>query len=314
MDSVLQEILPYLPSEGERAICALPDRELPEIREIRVKVGHPTVLMTATGRKICGSIQYDFPQIEGAFRRICASSAYSHRNEIRSGFVTIPGGHRVGIMGSAVLGAGGTVEGMREIYGLSYRVAREYPVDTSLFYPEQGRDRPLWNLMILGPPCSGKTTVLRALAKDLGERFPVSVIDEREELFPSCRPVPLGCDVLRGYPKAVGVQQALRTLSPRVMVCDEIGTGAEVSALLEGLRSGVAFIASGHAYSEKDLFFRPPVRELFLCGGVDRVVFLDPLRPSRILKIREREDLCAEMDDVDSHVSAVRRDGRHYRS
>lgn len=313
MDSVLREILPYLPPEGEREICMLPEGDLAEIREIRIKAGHPTVLMTSSGRKVCGDHKFSPSQIASAFRKICASSAYSHRNEIRSGFVTIPGGHRVGIMGSAVLGEGGAVEGMREIYGLSYRVAREYSVDVASFFQMRGDEVSLENLMILGPPCSGKTTVLRALAKNLGEFFSVSVIDEREELFPSCRPIPLGCDVLRGYPKATGVQQALRTLSPRMMVCDEVGTGEEVSALLEGLRSGVAFAVSAHAYSEMDLFFRPPVRELFLSGGVDRVVFLDPLRPGRILKIREREDLCAEMDHADSHVPVMCRDGRCHR-
>ncbi len=305
MDHIVGEILPYLPDRAIGTISSLSDAELLDLREIRIKADQPLLLCSGAGRRICSDSVHTKAEIDTAFRKICASSSYTHRNEIRAGFVTIPGGHRVGIVGTAVLGEGGRVEGMREICGLCFRIAREYSVALDPILPHMCHGDRIRNLLILGPPCSGKTTVLRAISKALSQRVPVSVIDEREELFPSSRPVPVGCDVLRGYPKAAGIMQALRTLSPRVIVCDELGTAAEVSAMMDGLSSGVSLVATAHAYSSEEWLRRPPVRELFFAGGIDVVAFLDPARAGRVCEIREREDLCVEMRHADSGVSSV---------
>lgn len=306
MDQVLGEILPYLTDASARALKALPDFEQLQLREIRIRADGPMLLRFGFGRRICNDVVFTKEQIESVFRKICASSAYSHRNEIRSGFVTILGGHRVGIVGTAVLGEGEKIEGMRDIRGLSFRVAREYDVSLREILPTLIVNGRIRNLMLLGPPCSGKTTVLRAVAKELSKTVQVAVVDEREELFPVSRSVPVGCDVLRGYPKAVGILQAVRTLSPDVVVCDEIGTADEVCAMMDGLRSGVSLLVSAHAYSAEELMQRPPVRKLFFSGGIDAAVFLDPRRAGTVCDIKEREDLCAEMRYADSDISALR--------
>ncbi len=305
MDQILGEVIPYLPEKTAKSIQSLTETEQKNLREIRIKWNNPTLLYTDVGRKVCPETLHTKEEIESVFRKICASSAYTHRNEIRSGYVTIPGGHRVGIVGTAVLGENGSVEGIRDICGLSFRIAREYDVSLQSILPQIYADGRIRNLMLLGPPCSGKTTVLRAVAKELSNTVQVAVIDEREELFPASRPTPMGCDVLRGYPKSVGILQALRTLSPRVIVCDEIGTAAEVCAMLDGLQSGVSLLVSAHAYSTEELMQRPPVRELFLAGGIDVAVFLDPVRIGTVCDVKEREDLCVEMSHVDSGVSAL---------
>ena len=257
MDYILEEVVPYLPEKVAKIVDSLSETEQRDLREIRIQCNNPTLLYSGSGRQIFPLAIPSKSEIESVFRKICASSTYSHRNEIRAGFVTIPGGHRVGIVGTAVLGEGGMVEGVRDVCGLSFRIAREHPVDLNEILPQIYRNGRIRNLMLLGPPCSGKTTVLRGIAKELSRRVQVSVIDEREELFPSSRPIPLGCDVLRGYPKSVGILQALRTLSPRVIICDEVGTAAEVSAMMDGLRSGVSLVVSAHAYSAEELMQRP---------------------------------------------------------
>lgn len=305
MDQILEEVIPYLPEKTAKAVRSLSDTEQKNLREIRIQWDNPTLLYTNEGRKICPETLHTKEEIESVFRRICASSAYAHRNEIRAGFVTMPGGHRVGIVGTAVLGENGTVEGVRDICGLNIRIAREYDASLQSILPHICVDGRIRNMMLLGPPCSGKTTVLRAIAKELSRTVPVSVIDEREELFPSFRPAPVGCDVLRGYPKSVGILQALRTLSPRVIVCDEIGTAAEVCAMMDGLRSGVSLIVSAHAYSAEELLQRPPIRQLFFAGGIDVAVFLDPHRVGTVCDIKEREDLRAEMSYADSGISSL---------
>ncbi|MBQ1271950.1 MAG: hypothetical protein IIY12_00425 [Clostridia bacterium] len=306
MDRILSEIIPYLPSSAATELFHISETEQINLREIRIKEDCPLLLVGAFGRKILSKTLHIKSDIETSFRKICASSAYSHRNEIRAGYVTIPGGHRVGIMGTAVLGEQGTVEGIRDIYGLSFRIAREFDTESEELLNRIYQDRRVRNFMIVGPPCSGKTTVLRSLIRKLSQHVQVSVVDEREELFPATRPIPVGCDVLRCYPKAIGILQCLRTLSPRVVACDEIGTMEEVSAMMDGLRSGVSLLVSAHAYSSEELFYRPPVRELILGGGIDLVAFLDPHRAGRIIQYTEREDLLVQMDSVVSGVSSVR--------
>ncbi len=303
----LREVLPYLPISVENAVRALPKQVGENIQEIRMKAQCPLIILSQGKRHICDGVLTALPEIQQTFRKICASSAYTHRNEICSGFVTLPGGHRVGIMGTAVMGENGNVEGMRDIYGLSFRIARDFTLPLSKLTDRICSGTRVKNLLLIGPPCSGKTTVLRSLARNLSQMFQVCIVDEREELFPGARPVPVGCDVLRGYPKAVGIQQGLRTLSPGVIVCDEIGTGAEVSAMLEGLRSGVSIIVSAHAFSVEEVFQRPPVRDLFLSGGIDLVAILSSQQLGEVCEIKEREDLCVEMCHVDAGIPSVRR-------
>lgn len=313
-ERILSEVAVYLPNN---AISAIENLSLPEqisLREIRIKVGCPMLLCGAFGRKICEGITHTKDQIESTFRKACGSSAYTHRHEIRSGFLTLPGGHRVGILGTAVVGESGRVEGMRDIYGLSFRIAREFSVDTEELCSrifQEGRPK---NLLIAGPPCSGKTTFLRALAKRLSKEVQVAVVDEREELFPLLRDVPVGCDVLRAYPKAVGILQALRTLSPQIIVCDEVGTAEEVLAMRDGLRSGVSLLVSAHAYSSSEIMARPPIRELILGGGIDLVAFLDPNNMGVVSSIKEREEICVENSCASPDLSSVRGDRGYLRS
>lgn len=290
----IREIALYLPSASaaELECLSLSDRQ--DLREIRMKCGCPMLLTLGRSRRVCGHI-HTKEEVDATFRKICASSSYSHRNEIRAGYVTLPGGHRVGIVGSAVIGEMGKVEGMRDIVGFSFRVARDCAISVDKLYSNMCVSGQVRNLLIVGPPCSGKTTVLRSLARRLAEEMQVAVIDEREELFPGTRQVPIGCDVLRGFPKAAGILQALRTLAPSVIVCDEIGTEAEVSGMADGLRSGVALLASAHAYTPQELIRRPPVRRLISLGGVDVAAFLDREHLGSVCKIMEREELCAEV-------------------
>lgn len=313
-ERILSEVAAYLPDDAISSLEALSVSEQISLREIRIKVGCLMLLCGGDGRRICKGTSYTKEQIETSFRRACGSSAYTHRHEIRSGFLTLPGGHRVGILGTAVVGESGRVEGMRDIYGLVFRIAREFPVETEdLCTRILGEGSPK-NLLIAGPPCSGKTTFLRALAKGLSEKVQVAVVDEREELFPLSREVPVGCDVLRGYPKAVGILQALRTLSPRIIVCDEIGTGEEVLAMRDGLRSGASLLVSAHAYSSSEIMARPPIREMICAGDIDLVAFLNPQNMGVVASVLEREEFCVENDCASSDLSLMRGDRSYLRS
>ena len=308
MNHIDTEILPYLPSAVSSALYGLGDEWLNDLREIRIRVKAPLLLIFGRGRRVFDGVFCSKEDLDSTFRKVCGSSAYTHRNEIRSGFVTLAGGHRVGIVGTAVLGEFGKVEGMRDVVGLVFRVARDCDVAVDGLISRilcEGRIR---NGLIVGPPCSGKTTVLRALVRKLSQRVQVAVVDERSELFPSLDSVPVGCDVLRGYPKPTGILQALRTLAPSVIVCDEIGNLDEVTAMADGLRSGVSLLASAHAHSSEELFRRPPIRDLITLGGIDFAAFLRHDAVGEVGKVLDEEALRNALAEVSSSVPVVRGD------
>lgn len=309
METSVRDVISYLPEKAAAEIGSLPLSRQADLREIRIKTDGALLLTFGDGRRFVDGVRFRREDVEASYRMVCGSSVYSHRRELREGYVTLRGGHRVGILGSAVLGEGGKIEGVRDVYGLVFRIARDPTVDVSALKARILTSTRIRNLMIVGPPGSGKTTVLRALARELSRSVQVAAVDEREELFPPSRPCPEGCDLLRGYPKAVGILQALRILGPRIVVCDEIGSEEEVCAMGDGLRCGVSLLCTAHAYTREELFSRPPIRRLIALGGVDLVAFLDPNRVGKVKKITERKEIIAENTDASDDFSVLSGNG-----
>lgn len=299
---------------GQR-LLALPQSVRANAHEIRLRSGRP-VLVSLAGENVFVSeagtpvylprgrlLMADRPAMEEAFRLICSCSVHSHQQEIKNGFVTLQGGHRAGICGTAVT-QGGDVLNIRDISSINLRIAREIKgaaSETAAALFSEGR---MFGAFIVGPPGCGKTTVLRDLARQLssGERCAcrrVAVVDERGEIAATCFGTPqndLGpcCDVLDGYPKSEGILQAVRSLSPDVIICDEIGGEREAQAVTEGLNAGVSIIASAHAGSMEELFCRPQFAQL-LCTGAFKAAALLKGRetPGKIAAIYRESDLLA---------------------
>lgn len=271
----------------------LPERVRAQVQEVRLRAGRPVVLVLA-GRDLyltgAGAVSENSdehvlaamrPQIEEVFRLICDSSVYAHQHEIRSGFVTLRGGHRAGLCGTAVV-QDGMVTNLRDISGINLRIAREFHGTADSLLAALGAENRIRGMILAGPPGCGKTTVLRDLARQLSNgvlgRCRVSVIDERGEIAATCKGVPQNdvgqSDVLDGYPKGEGMLQAIRSLSPDVMICDEIGGEEDARAVAASLNAGVAVIASAHASSMEELFARPPMRTIFATGAFSQAVLL----------------------------------------
>lgn len=313
----------FLSARLQRTLCFLPQSITGQISEVRLRIGQP-VALSGSG-EICfvsarkgvssmpsgESLIAEREDIEETFHRLCEYSVHSCQSQISEGFITVRGGHRAGLCGTAVM-ADGKITGMRSISGISLRVARQIigASDALLPYALSG------GLLLAGAPGSGKTTMLRDLARQLSggaECAPhtVVVVDERGELAGSWqgeRQADLGpcCDVLDGFPKAQGILQAVRTLAPEYIICDEVGTAAEAQAIEAGMNAGARTIVSVHAGSKDELIQRSAVQSLLASGAFQTAVLLaSGASRGTIQKIFRAGDLLAESSGIDIAFSEL---------
>lgn len=279
-------VLPYFPEVLRGPLEKIaPERQdtiqelrLRALRPIQVVCGKDTYLLEKDGRLGHRSgIVISRLMLDAVFQNICEHSIHSYQQEIQQGYVTIAGGNRVGLCGSAVIG-NGKIEMLRYISGMNVRIAREVRGCAESLAGQVFSDG-LCGLLVAGPPSSGKTTILRDLCRILGRKYRISVMDERGELAAMQRgesPFDLGeqTDVFDGFPKAEGIAVAVRVMSPEVLLCDEIGGAEETEALLPVLHTGVHLIASVHAGSIAELYARPQVKRLLEANAFSYAVML----------------------------------------
>lgn len=227
-----------------------------ELQELRLRLYAPPELRLAGG-----SIRLE-REVSSDDLKQCVNNAsrYSPWNAVTigQGYLTAPGGHRIGLCGEAVCRAGST-SGIREVTSLCIRAARDFPGIAGEIAQLNG------SVLILGAPGWGKTTLLRDLIRqrsDMGCQ--TAVVDERRELFPAgnCFPPGRCTDVLTGCPKWEGISMVLRTMGPECIAVDEITDREDCKALLEAGRCGVLLLATAHGSSIRDLRNRGIYREL----------------------------------------------------
>ncbi len=294
----------------------LPEPIQREAQEIRLRVGKPVTVCCRTGTYFLREDGSPFPlpqgplflarkaDLEESFRTICCYSVYSHQNEIRNGYITLRGGHRAGICGTAVY-TGGALSGLRDVSSINLRIARQIDGAADGLFEALG-GAPAQGVLLVGPPACGKTTLLRDMARrlsvgTLGAFYKVAVVDERSELggtYAGISQNDLGyCDVLDGYPKGEGILQAVRCLSPDYIICDEVGSMEDIRSISEGLNAGVRMIASIHAGSLGELLQRSQAKRLLETGAFQKVALLGDRRsPGSVQGIYKVGELNAEMD------------------
>ena len=215
------------------------------------------------------------------------SSLYAAEEEMKQGFITLPGGHRVGITGEAIM-KNGDVQTLKHISALNIRLAKAIAGGAELILPKLlTKEGSIYHTLILSPPRGGKTTLLRDLIRNLSDgnhslRLPgqtVGVVDERRELAGMWQGVPtynLGCrtDILDGCPKRLGISMLIRSMAPQVVAVDELGHPEDVEAVLDALRTGVKILSTAHASNLVEAYQRSTLRALFELRVFERVVVL----------------------------------------
>ena len=280
---ISSEIASYLAPSIKQLLLGLDEQYCSRLEEIRLRCQQPLLLkigdrdFTITSR---GRLTEDLnsgyvvtrEDIQRSLASISDNSLYAFEEEIKRGFITVPGGHRVGLAGQVVIN-GGQIKTIKNYSSLCFRIAREVPNCALPLIPYIApRGVPVSSLLISPPRC-GKTTLLRDLARILStgrNNLParnVTIIDERSELAGCYLGIPqldVGSrtDVLDACPKAEGMMMAIRSLSPQVVITDEIGRAEDVAAISECLNAGVAVIASVHARNVKELENRPLMQDL----------------------------------------------------
>jgi len=224
-------------------------------------------------------------EIRSFVSAFCGGSVYRYFDTLREGFLTDDDGWRLGLCPR-----GKNESFLPECFeGINLRIPRSVPQAADAFL-KHFQSLPLSSTLILSPPGDGKTTLLRALAVSLSKGgyretpLRVAVIDERMELFPSAFLEGAGlCDVLSGYEKGKGIEIATRVFSPQVILCDEIGSDADVDALIRNSSSGILFFASAHGRSLETESLRPGLQEMLRRGIFQNLALIERL-PSSVFR------------------------------
>ena len=275
----MQEILKFLtlclPRTISRALVGVS-----ELRELRIRTGRPVILRTSEGDRSINFLPTQ-EQVDGIAESLCEHALYARSEETKQGFVTLRGGHRMGLCGRVIM-VGQTVRALREISSLCVRIAGQWNGAADALLPHlidsQGR---LLSLLVVGPPASGKTTILRDACRQLSDRgYHMALADERSELAAASHGVPqldvgANTDVLDGCHKELSMRWLLRAMNPDALVTDELGVLDDAMAVLDAAQSGVAVLASAHGRTLEQTLSRNTMYQLVRQKAFSRYAVLD---------------------------------------
>jgi len=283
LQRIKEEILKYFPIEIRNAILLCGGINLDELCEIRIRVNREIILRDRIRDYIVKRNEKDFiiskESILRIFESICNNSVYAFTDEIANGFITIFGGHRVGISGKALY-KNEKIYSIKDISGLNFRIAREIIGAADKIIPEIKVNNEFVNTLIISPPGLGKTTLLRDLIRQISNAgYNVSIVDERSEIAACFLGVPqndigIRSDVMDLVGKADGIKMMVRSMRPDFIATDEIGTDSDAEAIMYALNSGVKVIATAHGNRVEDLYKSKKMTELLKNNIFEKIILI----------------------------------------
>lgn len=209
-----------------------------------------------------------------AVNRLCAGSIYRYSDSMKKGYIVTPEGIRAGICGEAVY-QNGKISVVDNFTAINLRIPRRIE-KSALGILERYKREGLFSVLIFSAPGVGKTTLIREMALELCKSYRTAVVDEKGEILPKqmCHGIGM-CDILRGYSKPEGMEIAVRTLSPQIIICDEIGMNDDIPAILSVQNSGVPLIATAHLCDFGSLALKPNIKKLCDAGVFEKFVRLE---------------------------------------
>jgi stage III sporulation protein AA len=280
----MQEIMSFLPKRICDVLSEAPLFHEQGVEEIRLRIQRPLEL-TAGGKP--SFLPYIVTPEDGVqlLNKLGNFSMYTLEEELKRGYITIAGGHRVGLAGKVILEEG-KVKAIRDISSFNIRVAREKIGIAEKIAP-QIFDRGWLHTMIIGPPQTGKTTLLRDIARLISSGAPekrippmkVGIVDERSEIAGCVHGVPQlafgpRVDILDSCPKAEGMMMMIRSMSPDVLIVDEIGREEDAFAIMEAVNAGIKLVMTTHGHTLGDIEKRPTLRPIIQQGIFQRYIEL----------------------------------------
>ena len=291
----MEYILKCLPTQLAKLIL---EHNIQKLEEIRIRANKPVILKLGQV-EIVLNYTITTNEIIGILQNICNNSIYTYQNQICNGFITLPGGNRVGIAGNVVI-KDGQVSNISYIYSLNFRISHQIngASDNVLKYVLDTENNTIFNTLIVSPPGSGKTTMIRDLAKRISNGISeinfrgldVSIIDERGEIAAMTKgitfnDVGIRTDVLDNVPKSIGIRMAVRSMAPKVIIADEIGNKDDVNIINYAICSGVKCIFTAHGSNMEDLLKNNEINKIINLQLFSKIIFLDEKQKGKIKNV-----------------------------
>lgn len=278
-----QSILQIFPAEKRPLFKSVADRER-YINEIRMRCEKPILILEGEKewyldnngnytQNLSESVVINKQELEKIIQHVCHYSLYAYEEELRQGYITVAGGHRIGMVGQVVMEDSGKIRTIKHIRGINIRISHQIKGVSAPILSYLYRNGHPKSALIISPPGCGKTTLLRDIIRNMsdgneyGKGVTVGVVDERSEIAGAFLGQPqndvgMRTDVLDACPKALGMMLLLRAMSPKVIAIDELGSEAEIEAVRTVAACGSRIIATMHGNDLSDIRRRSGMEQL----------------------------------------------------
>ncbi|MCC5909947.1 MAG: stage III sporulation protein AA [Clostridiaceae bacterium] len=300
--NVVDNLEAYLCPEIRPIINKIPQDIKDDMEEIRLRITKPLMIYSNNKDYFVGTegqLLLDYKDsyivtkrnIENTLQFITDYSIYSVEEELKRGYITVQGGHRIGIVGK-VLYDGKGIKTIKDFTGLNFRISREKKGVSSIILKYLINSKGgFMNTLIISPPQCGKTTLLRDIIRNLSNGIPnlkfngakIGVVDERSEIAACFQGTPqndlgIRTDILDACPKAEGIMMLIRAMSPEIIATDEIGRAEDSMAIQEALLAGIKLITTVHGKSLEDILSRKVIGELVKEKIFERILVLSNIK------------------------------------